>query len=87
MALGPPSNLAATTVSSSQINLSWTAGTEAEGYDVERDLVRIATFQPGTTFSDTGLAPNTVYQYRVRSVKYTTSGSSDAYADAYADTY
>lgn len=87
MALGAPTNLIATTVSSSRIDLSWTAGTEAEGYDVERDLVRIATFQPGTTFIDSGLAPNTVYQYRVRSVKYTTGQSSGAYTSGYSDAY
>jgi chitodextrinase len=70
-----PGNLTATPVSGSQINLSWTASTDnvgVTGYRVERcqgadcvDFARIGT-PTGTTFSDTGLTPNTTYRYQVR---------------------
>jgi chitodextrinase len=70
-----PSGLAATIVSSSQINLSWTASTDSvgvTGYLVERcsgascsSFVQIGT-PTTTTYSDTGLAASTSYSYRVR---------------------
>src|SRR5262249_3449199 len=70
-----PSNLTATGVSGTQINLSWTASTDnvgVTGYLVERcqgsgcsNFVQIAT-PTGTTFSDTGLLSGTSYSYRVR---------------------
>jgi fibronectin type 3 domain-containing protein len=74
--LTAPSNLAATTTSSTQINLTWTASTETggtiSGYLVERcsgagcsNFVQIAT-PTGTTYNDTGLAASTSYSYRVR---------------------
>ncbi len=70
-----PSNLTATAVSSSQINLSWTASTDNVGvteYLVERcqgagcnNFAQIGT-TTGTTYNDTGLTANTSYSYRVR---------------------
>jgi chitodextrinase len=70
-----PSNLNATATSSTQINLSWTAPTDnvgVTGYKVERcqgnscsTFAQVGT-PTGTTFSDTGLTPSTVYSYRVR---------------------
>ena len=72
-----PTNLQASAVSSSQINLSWTASTDAGGvnlYRIERcsgascaNFAEIATV-PGnqTTFSNTSLTPSTSYTYRVR---------------------
>ncbi len=70
-----PANLGATAASSSQINLSWTASTDnvgVTGYRVERcqgagcsNFGQIAA-PAGTTFSDSGLAANTSYSYRVR---------------------
>lgn len=70
-----PTNFAATAVSSTQINLSWTASTDnvaVTGYSVERcqgagcsSWASIAT-PTGTTYSDTGLAASTSYSYRVR---------------------
>jgi len=70
-----PSGLAPTVISSSQINLNWTAATDnvgVTGYRVERcqgasctGFAQIAT--PATTsFSDTGLLSSTPYRYRVR---------------------
>src|SRR3989338_2523425 len=70
-----PSNLTASVISSSQINLSWTASTDAvgvTGYRVERCLgstcttfTQIAT-PTGTTYNDTLLTAATTYRYRVR---------------------
>ncbi len=72
--LNPPSNLKATAVSTSQINLSWTDNSQAEdGYKIERkaigggDFAQVATVGPNVAaFADTGLNPNTTYVYRVR---------------------
>ena len=72
-----PTNLQASAVSSSQINLSWTASTDAGGlsvYRIERcsgvSCVNFAelTTVPGnqTTFQNTSLTASTSYTYRVR---------------------
>jgi chitodextrinase len=70
-----PTNLTATAISGSQINLSWTASTDNVGvanYRVERcqgtgcsNFTQIAT-PTTTTYSDTGLTASTSYSYRVR---------------------
>ncbi len=76
-----PSDLTATAVSSSAIDLTWTdnAGDE-DGFDIERSLDG-TSFTPlvsvgadVTTYSDTGLAPVTTYWYRVSA--YNGSGTS-----------
>ena len=82
-----PGNLAATVVSDSQINLSWTASTESlgvAGYLVERcqggdctTFTQIGT-TAGTTYSDNGLAANTSYSYRVRA--FDTAGNLSSYS-------
>ena len=79
-----PTNLAATAVSSSQINLSWTdSGTTEQGFKIERcagagcsDFAQIATVGANaTSFSNTGLAASTSYSYRVRA--YSSGVDSD----------
>jgi fibronectin type 3 domain-containing protein len=70
-----PTNLTATVVSGSSINLSWTASTDnvgVTGYRVERcqdagctSFVQIAA-PSGTPHSDTGLLAGTTYRYQVR---------------------
>jgi len=71
-----PSNLTATAVSSTQINLSWTAATETGGtitqYLIERcagpacsNFAQVNT-STTATFNDNGLTPATSYSYRVR---------------------
>lgn len=62
-----PTNLVATAVSTSQINLSWDASSDAFGviaYHVFRDSIFIAT-STGITYSDTGLTASTLYAYTV----------------------
>jgi hypothetical protein len=74
--LTAPANLAATSASSSQINLTWSAATETGGtisqYLVERcqgsgcsTFAQIATAS-STSYNDAGLTAATTYSYRVR---------------------
>lgn len=63
-----PTNLTATAVSTTQINLSWSASTDnvgVAGYEVYRSTALISTVI-GTTYSDTGLSANTSYSYSVK---------------------
>jgi chitodextrinase len=91
-----PSALTALAVSSSQINLAWTAATDDVGvinYRIERCAgVGCSTFvevgsTAGTAFSDTGLTATTTYGYRVRAKDaaanlgpYTTTASATTFA-------
>ena len=78
-----PSNLTATAVSKTQINLSWTDNSNNEtGFKIERcqglgctNLAQIATVGPNVkTYKNTGLRKSTAYTYRVRS--YNANGNS-----------
>jgi hypothetical protein len=77
-----PTNLTATAVSSSQINLSWTDNSPNEtGFAIERATASggpyavIATVAANTTsFANIGLTPSTTMFYRVRATN--TGGSS-----------
>ncbi|MCM3630588.1 fibronectin type III domain-containing protein [Paenibacillus glycanilyticus] len=63
-----PTNAAATAVSSSQVNVSWTASTDnagVTGYNVYRNGV-LAGSPTGTSYSDTGLTASTSYSYTVK---------------------
>ena len=70
-----PTNLSATAVSGSQINLNWNASTDnvgVTGYLIERcqgagctNFGRLFTVT-GTTYSDTALVSNTSYTYQVK---------------------
>ncbi len=88
-----PTNLAATAVSSSQINLTWhDASTNENGFNLQRRLTSGATWTdlPNTSansqaFSNTAsLSPGTTYSYRIRS--YNSSGASAWSAEASATT-
>ncbi len=69
-----PSGLAATAISTSQINLSWTDNAPNEtGFKIERKTgsggtyAQIGTVGAGvTSYNDTGLSVTTTYYYRVR---------------------
>ena len=75
-----PTGLAATTISQSQIHLSWTAanngGSPITGYKIGRSTDGGSTWTPtvsntgstATTYSDTGLDPSTTYTYRVSAI-------------------
>jgi chitodextrinase len=70
-----PTNLTATVISATQINLTWTASTDnvgVTGYQVDRcqgagcsSFAQIAT-PSGASFNDLGLSPSTSYSYKVR---------------------
>jgi Malectin domain/Fibronectin type III domain/PQQ enzyme repeat len=92
-----PSGLGATDISSSQINLSWTASTAGTGCTITYDVFRSTTsgFTPmstnqiasgvtTTTYSDTGLAASTTYYYLVEGVD--SAGTSAASNQASATT-
>jgi chitodextrinase len=56
-------------VSSTQINLAWTAATDnigVAGYHVFRNGIQVATLGAVTTFQNTGLVASTTYSYTVR---------------------
>jgi hypothetical protein len=70
-----PSNLAASAVSSTQVNLTWTDNSSNEtAFAIWRQTgagswARVGVVAPNTTtFSDLGLAPNTPYTYEVRAI-------------------
>jgi chitodextrinase len=63
-----PTNLNAKVVSSSQIDLTWTASTDnvgVTGYQIYKNGSLIATTNTKTAYSDTGLAASTTYSYGV----------------------
>lgn len=62
-----PTGLGATAISSSRIDLSWTASTDdvaVTGYRIFRNGVPLTTVA-GTSYSDTGLTASTAYSYTV----------------------
>jgi len=77
----PPTSLIATTISSSQIDLSWVApiddgGSSITGYQIEREspigggfsIIISDTGNTNITFSDIGLDGNTQFNYRVSAI-------------------
>ncbi|MDZ7367935.1 MAG: fibronectin type III domain-containing protein [candidate division KSB1 bacterium] len=86
-----PSDLAATAVSNSQIDLSWTDNSANEqGFKIESKLssgltfVQIATVGPNvTSYSNTGLSTMTSYTYRVRAFN---AGGNSAYSNTSTST-
>ncbi len=75
-----PTALAATAVSTSQINLSWTASTDnvlVSAYKVYRDGSFIAT-STVTNYSNNGLSASTLYSYVVRAVDSSGNESVDS---------
>ena len=83
-----PTNFTATAVSTTQVNLSWSASTDSAGvtgYRVERcqgagctNFAQIAA-PTGTAYSDTGLTAGTTYVYRVRAID--SHGTLGPYSD------
>jgi fibronectin type 3 domain-containing protein len=83
-----PTNLSATAVSSSEIDLGWTASTGqpcggAVTYKVSRNGTQVASGLSSTSYKDTGLTAGTTYSYTVAAVN---SAGSSANASASATT-
>jgi uncharacterized membrane protein len=79
----PPTSLTSSTISATEIDLSWTAptntgGAQLYGYKIERNdgsgFNQIQNTQT-TSYQDTGLTPNKLYSYRISSVNQ--AGTSD----------
>ncbi len=78
-----PSNLTATAVSDTQVNLTWTDNSTNEGeFLIERATnssftspVINSVWSNSTFFSDVGLAPSTTYYYRVKARNATDSSA------------
>jgi predicted phage tail protein len=82
-----PSNLVATTFSTTQINVSWTDNSADEtGFRIERctgagctDFTQVTEVAANvTTFANSGLTKNTTYTYRVRAFN---AGGNSAYSN------
>jgi hypothetical protein len=91
----PPFTFTAAAVSDTQINLSWAKGDgawktlvrrSASGYPVDKNDGVQVYFDTGTSVSDIGLTPNTLYYYRAWSYVSGSEQWSDGYADASAQT-
>src|SRR5258706_564064 len=78
-----PAGLSASAVSSSQINLSWSASTDnvgVTGYRVYRAGTLLATLGAGTTFQNTGLTPSTSFSYTVQATDAAGNASAQSAA-------
>ena len=69
----PPSNVAAVTASASAINLSWTASTGADSYQLLRSTTSGGPYTPIgfsflLTYGDSGLTSGTAYYYVLRAL-------------------
>jgi peptidoglycan hydrolase-like protein with peptidoglycan-binding domain len=77
-----PTNLSASAVSSSQINLTWTASTDnvgVAGYDIYRNGTKLGT-SATNSYRDTGLSASTQYTYTVSA--YDAAGNTSAPSSA-----
>ena len=77
-----PTNLTATAISSTQINLTWTASTDnvgVTGYQIFRNGVQVGT-SATNSYSDTGLTASTTYTYTVSA--YDAAGNVSAQSSA-----
>lgn len=97
-ALETPTDLSANSTGASQIDLGWTGSSGATGYYIERcagagctNYQQVGT-AAGTSYSDSGLSPQTTYVYVVQAYEtssgntITSATSSPASAETGADT-
>lgn len=77
-----PSSLTASATGPTSVNLSWGAASDnvgVTGYEVFRGGSQIAT-TVGTTYTDSGAAPNTSYSYQVRA--FDLAGNRSAFSNS-----
>ena len=83
-----PAGLTATAVSTSQINLTWNAATNAATYTVQRSTTNggpyaaLATGVTTTNYTDTGLTGGTTYYYMVSALNLVGGNANSAPAGA-----
>jgi hypothetical protein len=83
-----PTSLAATPASGTSINVSWVGSAGADRYVLERRVAGAAVFTvvsdtiTVTNFADTGLTPNTTYEYRVSAANVSGASAPSALASA-----
>jgi fibronectin type 3 domain-containing protein len=86
-----PTNLTATVVSSSQIDLNWSPSTDNDavrGYKIYRDGILVHTlFTNTTSYSNTGLAAGTAYAYTVSAFDFVGNESAQSAPPVSATTY
>ena len=78
-----PTNISVLSASDNQLNISWTASTDANGvagYKVFRDGTQITSVTNATSFSDVGLAAGTVSSYSVSAYDSAGNNSSQSHA-------
>ncbi len=81
IAIEAPSNVAVTETTATSIVLNWTAVTNAERYNIYRATNAIGPYvlintTTGTTYTDTGLTPNTTYYYQITTVQDNVEGKT-----------
>jgi predicted secreted protein len=81
-----PTGLSAAAVSTSQVNVAWTASSEAiSSYELYRNGSLVGTItHPTVSYSDTGLAASTNYSYTLKSV--TASGTKSVLSNSVSAT-
>ena len=84
-----PTNVSATTLSTSSVRVNWTDTTSTEsGFRIERSTDGVSWAQAGTVganvtaYTNTLLTPGTTYQYRVRAYEGTVNGTPSAVVSA-----
>jgi chitodextrinase len=81
-----PTNLYANSVSTTEIDLTWTASTDnvaVTGYNIYRNGVKIGT-SATNSFNNTGLTPSTAYTYNIQA--YDAAGNTSAQSSNGAST-
>ena len=84
----PPGNLEVTEETAQSLTLTWEGVADGHGYQVERQLlltldwIIVAADTAETTFTDTGLQPDTTYNYRV-----STRGDGSPYVTSFTRTW
>lgn len=66
----PPTELASTARTTTSVSLSWKASVDNFGidrYHIYRNGIKVGEVSFGTSYTDTGLMPNTAYRYSVKS--------------------
>lgn len=79
---GVPQNVVARGISMSEVQVSWDASENTEGYTLYRSESQNGTYLPidtvdfpATSYTDTGLNPSTTYWYKIKAIS--SVGSSD----------